>query len=345
MKQFVWIRQSILASVVLLAALFVLPLAVITPRPARTELRTERENGEAQEIPLSERTGDPERMIRVMHQGQIETMPFSAYLIGVLRAEMPASFEPEALKAQAVAARTYTLYKMTGEGNHGSEADICTEPSCCQAYTDRETAWTNWGSHAETYEEKIHHAVEETKEQVLLYDGEPILAVFHAASSGITRPADAVWSQNLPYLQPVSSPEPKDSIPNYYSRLEFSTETFCAMVCEAYGNAHFGGDKGQWIIDAVTDKAGNVEKITVGGIRMKGAALRNLLGLRSACFTWEMKETSVVFYVTGYGHGVGLSQYGANQMAKEGADWREILFHYYTDVSIGPYRFTNAART
>jgi stage II sporulation protein D len=153
-----------------------------------------------------------------------------------------------------------------------------------------------------------------------------------------------VWSQALPYLQPVDSPEPAERIPNYYSRVEFSTEAFCAMVCERYRNARFDGERGKWLTDAVPDEAGNVETVTVGGVPMKGAVLRSLLGLRSDCFTWEIGESHIVFYVTGYGHGVGLSQYGANQMAEEGADWQEILSHYYTGVTIGPYCFTNAAQ-
>jgi len=334
MKQFVWIRQSILASVVLLAALFVLPLAVITPRPARTELRTERENGEAQEIPLSERTGDPERMIRVMHQGQIETMPFSAYLIGVLRAEMPASFEPEALKAQAVAARTYTLYKMTGEGNHGSEADICTEPSCCQAYTDRETAWTNWGSHAETYEEKIHHAVEETKEQVLLYDGEPILAVFHASSGERTESCGAVWGQELPYLVSVSSPETAQDVPNYITTVDLSCEAFREKIWSAYPGADLSGEPAGWLGEVRREQSGRVESVIIGGIRAEAEALRTLFSLRSAAFTPEYTGEGFRFTVTGYGHGVGMSQYGANVMAARGATWQEILQHYYPGAEL-----------
>ena len=344
MKQLVWVRQSILPAALLLAALFILPMAVVQPRLMGVELHAGRESGEARDVPLVEKTEEPQHMIRVMHREEVQTMLFSDYLAGVLRAEMPATFELEALKAQAVAARTYTLYKIGNGGNHGADADICTNPSCCQAYTDRETAWVNWGSSAERCEEKIERAVEETQDQVLLYEGEPILAVFHAASSGVTRPADAVWSQDLPYLQPVASPEPKEHIPNYYSRVEFSTEDFGNLVRSAYGAASLGGDKKTWITDAVVDEAGNVETVVVGGVRMKGAALRTLLGLRSACFTWEIQENRVVFFVTGYGHGVGLSQYGANQMAKDGADWKEILAHYYTGVSIGTYRFTNAAQ-
>jgi stage II sporulation protein D len=284
-------------------------------------------------------------IIRVMEGGIVKTMDLSEYLTGVVRAEMPASFEPEALKAQAVAARTYTLYHLSVGGNHGETADICTNAACCQAYTDKGTAWKKWGEAAQCYEEKIWQAVKETDGQVLLYQGEPILAVFHAASAGMTRPAGAVWSRDVPYLQSVSSPEPETSIPNYYSKKTFTTKAFQQLISAAYAAAHFSEDVDRWISDPITDAAGNVEQITVGGITIKGTELRSILELRSACFTWEVTGKDITFYVTGYGHGVGLSQYGANQMAKDGAGWKEILSHYYTGVSVGGYCFTNGLQT
>ena len=169
----------------------------------------------------------------------------------------------------------------------------------------------------------------------------PILAVFHSCSAGQTRASGEVWVSDLPYLQAVSSPEPADSIPNYYSRAEFTAETFREKVLAAYPEADLSGDMGSWLRNAVTDTAGSVETVEVGGVTLKGTAVRSLLGLRSACFEWEAEDGKLVFYVTGFGHGVGMSQYGADEMAKEGADYREILTHYYTGVTIEPY--TSAA--
>ena len=222
-------------------------------------------------------------------------------------------------------------------GNHGDTADICTDSTCCQAYISEENARNNWGENADAYEEKIETAVRETDGETILYGGVPILAVFHSCSAGQTRSSGQVWVSDLPYLQAVSSPEPADSIPNYYSRVEFTAEEFREKVLASYPEADLSGDISGWLQNAVTDTAGSVESVDVGGVSMKGSTLRSVLGLRSACFEWEAADGKLVFFVTGYGHGVGMSQYGANQMAKEGADYRTILTHYYTGVTVEPY--------
>ena len=193
----------------------------------------------------------PEGMLNISlydrASGKTEEMPLEEYLIGVVGAEMPASFEPEALKAQAVAARTYTLYKMQTGGNHGDTADICTDSTCCQAYISEENARNNWGENADAYEEKIETAVRETDGETILYGGVPILAVFHSCSAGQTRSSGQVWVSDLPYLQAVSSPEPADSIPNYYSRVEFTAEEFREKVLASYPEADLSGDISGWL--------------------------------------------------------------------------------------------------
>ena len=267
--------------------------------------------------------------------------------MGVVRAEMPASFELEALKAQAVAARTYTAYKILSGGNHGDTADICTDSTCCQAYISQERAMENWGDAAEENETKVEEAVRGTDGQTILYGGVPILAVFHSSSAGQTRAAGEVWVNDLPYLQPVDSPEDGDSIPNYYSRVAFTPEQFREKIHASYPEADLTGDMSGWLKNAKTDSSGSVETVDVGGVTIKGTTMRTLLGLRSACFTWEVQDGEMVFFVTGFGHGVGMSQYGANRMAREGADYVEILTHYYTGVSVeawsGLSGFTNEA--
>ena len=170
-----------------------------------------------------------------------------------------------------------------------------------------------------------------------MYGGVPILAVFHSSSAGVTRPAGEVWQNDLPYLQAVESPEPGETIPNYYSRVEFTAEKFRKAFTAAYPEADLSGDISGWLKDAVVDSAGSVRTVSVGGVRVKGSSLRSVLGLRSACFEWEVQDGKLVFFVTGFGHGVGLSQYGANQMAADGADYLEIVTHYYTGVTVEPY--------
>ena len=337
MKQKNQVRQSIAVSALLLAALFLLPLAVIVP--FRAELF-------GRETPVDETEGahfvsgelDGETVLKVLNGDQVEEMDLGTYLVGVVRAEMPASFEPEALKAQAVAARTYTLYKMQTGGNHGDTADICTDSTCCQAYISEDRARTNWGEDADAYEQKIDDAVAATDGQAILYGGVPILAVFHSSSAGLTRAAGAVWLNDLPYLQAVESPEAGDTIPNYYSRVEYTAEDFRAKFLAAHPEAELSGAVSGWLKNAVTDTAGSVATLSVGGVTVKGTELRTILGLRSACFEWEVQDGKLVFFVTGYGHGVGMSQYGANQMVKDGADYKEILTHYYTGVTVEPYR-------
>ncbi len=335
------IRQSAAVSAVLLAALFLLPLAVIVPfRSALTGKKAapEKPPEPKPEIRLPFESGalDSDIILRVLDGETVQEMDLGTYLVGVVRAEMPASFELEALKAQACAARTYTLYKLSNGGNHGETANICTDSTCCQAYISEERAFANWGGNANAYEQKVEQAVVETDGQAILYNNTPVLAVFHSSSAGLTRAAGEVWMNDLPYLQPVQSPEPGDTIPNYHSRVDFTAEEFRTKFLEAYPEADFSGKAGSWLTNPVSDEAGTVRTLRVGGVEVKGTQLRSILGLRSACFTWEVQNETISFFVTGYGHGVGLSQYGANQMASEGADFREILTHYYTGVTVGP---------
>lgn len=331
------VRQSIAVTAVLMAVLFLMPLAVIVP--FRTPLfNREAPVDETEGTPFASGVLDGEQLLRVLNGETVEEMDLGTYLVGVVRAEMPASFEQEALKAQAVAARTYTLYKMQTGGNHGDTADICTDSTCCQAYLDEERARANWGENADALEEKVETAVTATDGQAVLYGGVPVLAVFHASSAGRTRAAGEVWINDLPYLQAVDSPEAAETIPNYYSRAEFTAEAFREKVLAACPEADLTGGMDGWLQEAVKDSAGSVDTLSVGGVQMKGARLRSILGLRSACFEWEVQEGKLVFFVTGHGHGVGLSQYGANAMAAAGADYREILTHYYTGVTVEPFR-------
>ena len=330
------VQQSMAVSGLLLAVLFLLPLTVIVP--FRAELF-------GRETPVDETEGEPfvsgeldaRTTLKILDGDTVEEMDLGTYLVGVVRAEMPASFEPEALKAQATAARTYTLYKMETGGNHAGTADICTDSTCCQAYLSEDRARANWGEAAGVNEKKVEAAVRDTDGQVIQYGGAPILAVFHSCSAGQTRAAGEVWLNDLPYLQAVSSPEDTDAIPNYYSRAEFTAEDFKSRVLAVCPEADLSGSMSTWLRGAVTDSAGSVETLTVGGVTVKGSTLRSALGLRSACFTWEVQGEKLVFFVTGYGHGVGLSQYGADKMAEEGADYREILTHYYTGVTVDSY--------
>ena len=328
-----YIRQSLAVSGLLLTVLFLMPLAVIAP--AHSSLFSqETPVDETESVLLTDEGQDTAVRLKILQDGTVEAMDLRTYLEGVVRAEMPASFSLEALKAQAVAARTYTLYQLRQGNKHGDEADLCTDAGCCQAFLAEELAQRNWGDRAELYGERVKEAVSATDGQAVLYEGEPILAAFHSSSSGRTRTAGEVWTKDLPYLQAVSSPEDGERIPNYYSRVEISTEAFGTAIRERWPEADLSGGPKSWMTRAVRDSGGNVETVQVGGRTVKGTELRSVLGLRSACFEWEVQDGTLVFFVTGYGHGVGMSQYGANRMAEDGATYREILTHYYTGVTV-----------
>ena len=336
----IW-KETAAVSAAALLGVFLLPLAW-AHEPVKVETPPELTAGGQTAEPSAPRTDseeyhDRQQTLRVLDGDTVRDMTMEDYLMGVTAAEMPASFAEEALKAQAVAARTYTLYKLISGGNHGDTADICTDATCCQAYISQEAARSSWGEQADALEEKIRTAVTDTDGEAILYGGVPILAVFHSSSAGLTRAAGQVWQNDLPYLQPVDSPEASASIPNYYSRVDFSPETIREKLLARIPAADLAGDQKTWLKNAVRDSAGSVETVEVGGVAVKGSTVRAALGLRSACFEWELQDGRFVFYVTGHGHGVGLSQYGANAMAEVGADYKTILTHYYTGVTVAVY--------
>ena len=283
----------------------------------------------------ADQTWDNSQTVRVLvGEGKVEEMTMADYLWRGVAAEMPAAFESEALKAQAVAARTYTLYKMEGGGsaNH-PEADACDDITCCQAYIDPQKAKENWNDNAQSYTEKITQAVSDTAGQVMTYDGKPIQAVFFSSSTASTEDAQAVWGNSLPYLVSVSSPEGEE-VPNYYSTVTLTREEVEKKVKEAYPDADLSGDPAGWLSGMTLTASGRVGSMKVGGVELSGGAVRTLFGLRSACFQVTYQENQFTFSVTGYGHGVGMSQYGANAMAAQGSSWQDILTHYYTGVTL-----------
>lgn len=325
-------KDLIAAVVFLLAALFFLPwLEADKPEDMPQPLSW-------QEEATFSTTHDADKTVRVWDGKQTVEMTLAEYLPGVVRGEMPAAFESEALKAQAVAERTYVLYRM-GQGSRAAhpDADVCMDSGCCNAYLSEEDAKAKWGGDFDAWEQKIQQAVADTDGQILLYGGEPIMAVFHSSSAGSTAASGDVWSADLPYLSEVTSPEGEDSVPNYYSTAEFPASEFRRIFQAVHGNADFSGEPDKWLGEVKLTDSGRVAAVTVGGVAVDGAEMRRLYGLRSTAFTLEYEGDTFIFHVTGYGHGVGMSQYGANALAGEGKTWQEILQWYYTGVEIGGY--------
>ena len=324
-------RQSAAAALALTVLLFGGAYLAAGKHPAQ---ETEPDGGAVREQ-SAQGQKDGGVQLAVKNGDAVEIMALDVYLQGVVRGEMPASFELEALKAQAAAERTYIYYQLAaGRKEAHPNADVCTDPSCCNAWLSEEAAREKWGGDFDGWESRIEEAVAATDGQVALYDGQPILAVFHSSSAGLTRAAGQVWQNDLPYLKPVDSPEAKETIPNYYSRVDFTPAALKEKLLAKIPSADLSGDKKSWLKDPIRDSAGSVETVEVGGVTVRGGTVRAALGLRSACFEWELQDGNFVFYVTGYGHGVGLSQYGADAMAESGADYQTILTHYYTGVTV-----------
>lgn len=257
-----------------------------------------------------------------------ETMPLNDYLVGVVAAEMPASFEDEALKAQAVAARTYTYYK---SGSNAHTEDVCTDPGHCQAYFTKADMELNWGADYDFYFNKIKNAVYSTQNQHLTYNEEPVMAVFHSMGGGKTENASDVWGNSLPYLVSVDSPG-EEMASTYKTSVTVPFSEFCEKIHSHYPQATINSFLD--ISRPLLTEGGHVKSMVIGSITIPGTTLRTLFNLRSTKFDMTFENDNIIFHVTGYGHGVGMSQYGANAMAKEGKTYKEILSHYYQGTTL-----------
>lgn len=279
---------------------------------------------------------DRDVTLTIQNGDTTEQMTLERYLTGVVRGEMPASFEMEALRAQAAAERSYVYYQLAaGRKDAHPDADFCTDHTCCSAYLSETAAREKWGGDFAPWNTRVEQAVSDTDGQVVLYNGRPILAVFHSSSAGRTAAAGDVWSGDLPYLVSVDSPEGEETVPNYYSTVTFTAAEAKEKLLAAYPELKLSGTPDRWFGAAAENGSGRVETVSVGGTDIEGTELRRIFGLRSACFTVAADSESVTFRVTGYGHGVGMSQYGANQLAREGKTWQEILEWYYTGATVG----------
>lgn len=254
--------------------------------------------------------------------GEIEKKELENYVIGVVAAEMPASFSYEALKAQAIASRTYAYYKMK---NSNSDYDVIADISN-QAYIDEDAMKEKWQSEFNTYYEKIKKAVIETKNEIITYNNEVIEAFYFAMSNGYTEDVDTVFSEDLPYLTSVESKWDNESLNNYEVNTQLSTAEFCEKLNISCNSLV--------INNQIYDDTGRTIEITINSKKFLGTEFRTLLNLRSTDFTIVIENEIVSITTKGYGHGVGMSQYGANGMAKEGYNCYEILKHYYQGIEI-----------
>ena len=256
----------------------------------------------------------------VTPEGRVEAMDLEEYVYRVVLGEMPMDFEVEALKAQAVAARTYTMRRVERGDKH--DGAVCTDYTCCQAYRDPEEYLAQGGTQEKL--DRLRDAVEQTHGQVLRYDGELISATYFASAGGSTEDACAVWGSSIPYLVPVDSPDK-----GLEKKVTFKPKEFQAKL-----GVTLEGDPTDWIGKITYTAGGGVDTIQIGQKTYSGVKLRSLLGLRSTVFTVTASSNAIVFETRGYGHRVGMSQYGADAMAVTGSSYDQILAHYYPGTAL-----------
>ena len=266
----------------------------------------------------------------LQENGSTEIMDMANYLTGVLLGEMPVDFHEEALKAQAVVARTYALKRFTTGQKHPQGA-VCTQSSCCQAFRTPESFIESGGTQVDF--EKVFSAVKSTSGQVLYYDDALIEATYFSCSGGRTEDALAVWGSDIPYLQAVDSPG-EEKAAYYRDSVKFTADTFSALL-----GIEQEGTPVSWLGEVTYTDGGGVAEMQIGGKKFEGTALREKLGLRSTAFIIAAVGDTVYITTRGFGHRVGMSQYGAEAMAINGSSYQEILSHYYPGTELRMYSY------
>ena len=278
-----------------------------------------------------------EKTIKLLHTatGEIEQLNLEEYLYGVVSAEMPVSYEMEALKAQAIVARTYTIYKQINDKEKHGEADICDDSNCCQAWISKESRLAKWeADRKDEYWNKIMQAVDGTKGKIITYEGQPINAFFHSNSGGLTEAPIDVWGgSGYPYLQTVSTSGEEEYL-QYSSEVILSKNELINRIKENHPDVAINFDNPNWIEVKEHTEGGRVKTINIGNVTMSGVEARKTFGLKSANFSVTQDGDNIRFSVIGYGHGVGMSQTGADSLAKEGKTCEEIIKHFYTGVEV-----------
>jgi len=312
--------------IAIFAAMLLCPLSILTPA----------QNESVTQIEKTEKVAT-DNTVKVMMTGSntVEEIDAKDYLCGSVAAEMPAYYESEALKAQAIACYTYlTMMKNQQKANPDSTlkgAHLSDDSSTHQGYLSKTELKERWGDKYDEYYKKIEDAVNSVCGKVITFEGEPIIAAYHALSPGKTESAKNVWAKDIPYLVSVTSVGDKLS-PDFSETLKFTPEKF--KECAEKLDIALGDDVTKWLGKADTSEVGTVSSIAIGNKNISGTQFRDAFGLKSAVFSVKYENNSFTITTYGYGHGVGMSQYGADYMARQGSKYDEILKHYYTGVEI-----------
>ena len=265
---------------------------------------------------------EPSKVVKVNKDTNIYEMNIEEYLIGVVGCEMPALFEEEALKAGAVAARTYLLNKLENNENY-----IISSTTNDQCYSDENELKEKWENNYNEYKSKIEKAVKETKDEYMTYNGEIIKAFYFSTSNGKTENVENVFGEKLDYLVSVDSNYDKNTT-QFNKTIEITKSDFLKKLNLPETTKEIK------ITNIIKNETNRIDEITINDRKFKGTKIRTLLNLRSTDFEITINEYTVKITTKGYGHGVGMSQYGANELAKLGYNYEEILKHYYTGIEL-----------
>lgn len=271
--------------------------------------------------------------VYISKENKVEKVPLEEYVLSVVSSEMPSTFHEEALKAQSILARTFVINKLITGCNNIKEGNIC-DTTHCQAYLNINERKKAWGKEGDEYLKKLKKVVKETEGKVLSYNDQLVkYPQYFSTSSGNTEDAVAVFSEDVPYLKSVQSPGEEIS-PKYESEISMSISDFKGKIKKSIPNSNLGNNINEEVKILSRNKGGTVDDIKIGDVTIKGKEFRKIFGLNSANFTLEVLEDKINIKCLGYGHGVGMSQWGANVMAKEGSKYDEILEHYFKGSKI-----------
>jgi stage II sporulation protein D len=321
------VKPIIIIISLLIFVIICVPALVVLPFDSKEVGQLLDEHSENQPAQTPETEDDIEVAVYRSQKGLVENLPLEEYLVGVVAAEMPADFEIEALKAQALTARTYIVNQLLHPTEDVPNGAIVTDTQMHQVYKNKDELKKIWGDDYDWKIEKITQAVEETKGQIITYNGQPIAAAFFSTSNGYTENSEDYWENEYPYLKSVESPWDETS-PKFIDKKTIPVDQFEKLLGVTLPT---DGSVGKVIERTEGNRVG---KIVINGKEFTGREVREKLNLKSSDFTWVRKGDQMVITTKGYGHGVGMSQYGANGMAKEGKTYEEIVKHFYKGVEI-----------
>lgn len=322
------LRTYLILSIIIALSMILCPIAAVGSGGEEAE-------GEAVQSAAAVNDGGEYISVMSPSTGDINRVGMREYIVGCVAAEMPALYHSEALKAQAVASYTYAK-KVLEQNKNGKNsllgnADITDSPDTHQGYIDEADRKEKWGDDFEEYESKIKAAVDEVFGIYMTYNGETVLAAYHSISAGVTQSAENLWGTEIPYLISVESRGDKLS-PDYISEYVFDEKEFKSLAKDC--GVKLSGDADEWVDEVKINGNGYASAVVMGGKEIAASKFREAFSLRSACFDIGYSDGEFTVTCKGYGHGAGMSQYGADYMARQGLTWREILLHYYTGVEI-----------